>query len=190
MTIRRVAAIFDDRIRPDTTGVYVRRALAGLVEVVHFRPEQAESIPRHGLRPVPRHRRRYRAPAAAGAASPGVLGDRHAPGLRRQAEAVGGLRPRIRGAAGRRRAAAGRRGRVGRLAAAGVRPGASTAGTTSPSSTTSRSSATSSPGRGTSCCGRSPPPSPTTSSAGRTSTRWRGSTRAAGWCSTAAWAMM
>ena len=49
MPIRRVAAIFDDRPRPDTAGVYVRRALAGLVEVVHYRPEQAEAIPRAGF---------------------------------------------------------------------------------------------------------------------------------------------
>jgi hypothetical protein len=45
MSFHRVALIFDDRPRPDTTGVYVRRALAGLVKVVHFRPDQAELIP-------------------------------------------------------------------------------------------------------------------------------------------------
>src|SRR4051794_1117817 len=49
MPIRRVAAIFDDRTRPDTTGVHVRRALAELVEVVHFRPEQVDSIPAAGF---------------------------------------------------------------------------------------------------------------------------------------------
>ncbi len=49
MPIRRVAVIFDDRLRPDTAGVYVRRALAELVEVVHFRPEDAEAIPRSGF---------------------------------------------------------------------------------------------------------------------------------------------
>src|SRR5437867_3677845 len=49
MAIHRVALIFDDRIRPDTTGVYVRRALAELVEVVHFPPEQAQSIPATGF---------------------------------------------------------------------------------------------------------------------------------------------
>jgi hypothetical protein len=43
--IDRLALIFDDRIRPDTTGVHVRRALAGLVEVVHFRPDQCDRIP-------------------------------------------------------------------------------------------------------------------------------------------------
>ena len=49
MSIRRVAAIFDDRLRPDTAGVYVRRALAELVEVVHYRPEPAGAIPRSGF---------------------------------------------------------------------------------------------------------------------------------------------
>jgi O-antigen biosynthesis protein len=45
MSIHRIAVIFDDRSRPDTTGVYVGRALAELVEVVHFQPDEAESIP-------------------------------------------------------------------------------------------------------------------------------------------------
>ena len=49
MPIRRVAVIFDDRIRPDTVGVYVRRALAGLIEVVYFPPERADAIPRAGF---------------------------------------------------------------------------------------------------------------------------------------------
>src|SRR5207249_5304620 len=49
MSIHRVALIFDDSIRPDTTGVYVRRALAELVEVVHFQPDQAPSIPASGF---------------------------------------------------------------------------------------------------------------------------------------------
>jgi O-antigen biosynthesis protein len=44
MSIHRVALIFDDRIRPDTTGVYVRGALAELVEVVHIQPDQTDSI--------------------------------------------------------------------------------------------------------------------------------------------------
>jgi protein-L-isoaspartate O-methyltransferase len=39
MAIRRVALVFDDRNRPDTTGVYCRRALAGLVDCVHVRPD-------------------------------------------------------------------------------------------------------------------------------------------------------
>ena len=34
MEIRRVAVIYDDRERPETTGVYCRRALESLVEVV------------------------------------------------------------------------------------------------------------------------------------------------------------
>src|SRR5262249_19736436 len=53
MSMHRVAVIFDDRLRPDTTGVYVRRALAGLGlgldAVVHFHPEQAEFIPGAGF---------------------------------------------------------------------------------------------------------------------------------------------
>src|SRR5262245_42295351 len=49
MNIRRVALIFDDRLRPDTTGVYVRHALAELVEVVHFQPEQRDQIPSDGF---------------------------------------------------------------------------------------------------------------------------------------------
>jgi hypothetical protein len=49
MTIRRVALIFDDRRRPDTTGVHLRRALAELVAVVHFPPEPADTIPRTGF---------------------------------------------------------------------------------------------------------------------------------------------
>src|ERR1700730_11819309 len=40
MSIGRVAIIFDDQVRPDTTGVYCRRALEGLVELSHFRPNQ------------------------------------------------------------------------------------------------------------------------------------------------------
>lgn len=47
--IRRVALIFDDLLRPDTTGVYVRRALAELVDVVHFRPNQRDEIPVSGF---------------------------------------------------------------------------------------------------------------------------------------------
>src|SRR5580692_3952360 len=45
MDIRRVAVIFDDRQRPETTGVYCRRALESLVDVVHFRPDELPSIP-------------------------------------------------------------------------------------------------------------------------------------------------
>ncbi|MFI5461446.1 MAG: glycosyltransferase [Isosphaerales bacterium] len=49
MDIRRVALIFDDVQRPETTGVYCRRALSKLVEVEHFRPGELERIPRAGF---------------------------------------------------------------------------------------------------------------------------------------------
>ena len=46
MEIRRVALIYDDRPRPETTGFYCRRALESLVEVTHFRPDDLAAIPR------------------------------------------------------------------------------------------------------------------------------------------------
>lgn len=49
MSIRRVAIIFDDRERPDTTGVYCRRALEQLVDTVHFRPDDLPTLPRDGF---------------------------------------------------------------------------------------------------------------------------------------------
>ena len=49
MAIHRVAVIFDDRARPDTTGVYCRRALEALVATVHFRPGELEAIPTQGF---------------------------------------------------------------------------------------------------------------------------------------------
>jgi len=49
MDIHRVAIIFDDQARPETTGVYCRRALESLVEVVHFRPDALATIPRNGF---------------------------------------------------------------------------------------------------------------------------------------------
>jgi FkbM family methyltransferase len=49
MAIRRVAVIFDNRVRPDTTGVYCRRALGQLVEVDHFLPSELDRIPRQGF---------------------------------------------------------------------------------------------------------------------------------------------
>jgi len=49
MAIRRVAVIFDDRARPETTGVYCRRALEQLVEVAHFRPDELDQVPRKGF---------------------------------------------------------------------------------------------------------------------------------------------
>ncbi len=44
--IKRVAVIFDDEVRPDTTGVYCLRALRELVEVEHFRPKDLAKVPR------------------------------------------------------------------------------------------------------------------------------------------------
>jgi hypothetical protein len=49
MEIRRVALIFDDTDRPETTGVYCARALQTLAEVVHFRAADLDKIPRHGF---------------------------------------------------------------------------------------------------------------------------------------------
>src|SRR5262249_19659674 len=45
----RVALIFDDTARPETTGVYCRRALEGLARVEHFRPADLERVPRMGF---------------------------------------------------------------------------------------------------------------------------------------------
>jgi O-antigen biosynthesis protein len=47
--MHRVAIIFDDRTRPETTGVYCRRALATLTEVVFFHPEDLARIPTSGF---------------------------------------------------------------------------------------------------------------------------------------------
>lgn len=49
MVIRRVALIYDDRPRPETTGFYCRRALQSLVEVAHFRPDELATLPRQGF---------------------------------------------------------------------------------------------------------------------------------------------
>ncbi|MHB1561329.1 MAG: glycosyltransferase, partial [Isosphaeraceae bacterium] len=49
MEIRRVALIYDDRERPETTGVYCRRALESLVDVAHFRPDELNAIPDRGF---------------------------------------------------------------------------------------------------------------------------------------------
>ena len=49
MDIRRVAVIYDDRARPETTGVYCRRALESLVDVVHFRADEVQAIPGTGF---------------------------------------------------------------------------------------------------------------------------------------------
>jgi O-antigen biosynthesis protein len=49
MGVHRVAIIFDDQARPDTTGVYCRRALEGMVELAHFRPDELAKIPTTGV---------------------------------------------------------------------------------------------------------------------------------------------
>lgn len=49
MTLQRVAIVFDHKVRPDTTGVYCRRALGKLVEIEHFLPEELNQIPRQGF---------------------------------------------------------------------------------------------------------------------------------------------
>jgi len=38
-TVVRVALVYDDVLRPDTTGVHCRAALEGLCEVRHFLPQ-------------------------------------------------------------------------------------------------------------------------------------------------------
>ena len=52
MGIQKVAVIFDDWLRPDTTGVHCRRAFRELVEVVHFHPDQHREIPPTGFDPA------------------------------------------------------------------------------------------------------------------------------------------
>jgi len=47
--LRRVAIIFDHKARPETTGVYCRRALGQLVEVEHFLPAELAQVPRKGF---------------------------------------------------------------------------------------------------------------------------------------------
>lgn len=49
MAIQNVAIIFDTTARPDTTGVYCRRALGNLVTFEHFLPTELSRIPRHGF---------------------------------------------------------------------------------------------------------------------------------------------
>ena len=49
MSIRRVAVIYDDQDRPDTTGNYCFRALSKLAQVEHFLPGQMAQIPRQGF---------------------------------------------------------------------------------------------------------------------------------------------
>jgi len=45
----RVALIYDDTVRPDTTGVHCREALEGLAEVIHFLPRDIAQIPAVGF---------------------------------------------------------------------------------------------------------------------------------------------
>ena len=45
MNIKRIAVIFDNKVRPETTGFYCRRALGKLAEVEHFLPEEIPEIP-------------------------------------------------------------------------------------------------------------------------------------------------
>src|SRR5713101_7290408 len=49
MSIQRVAIIYNDKPRPETTGFYCRRALGQLVEVEHFLPRESRRIPRQGF---------------------------------------------------------------------------------------------------------------------------------------------
>ena len=42
----RLAVVYDDRLRPETTGVYCRRALTAWGEVEHFLPSQLDEMPR------------------------------------------------------------------------------------------------------------------------------------------------
>lgn len=46
MSINRVALIFDNTARPETTGLYCRRALGCLLEVEHFLPGELDELPR------------------------------------------------------------------------------------------------------------------------------------------------
>lgn len=45
MCVQRVALLFDNSARPDTTGLYCRRALGNMMEVEHFLPQEAAGIP-------------------------------------------------------------------------------------------------------------------------------------------------
>ena len=56
MDIRRVALIFDDRPRPETTGVYCRRALESPGRGRAFPARRAGGDPHAGVRPLSQHR--------------------------------------------------------------------------------------------------------------------------------------
>ena len=49
MNVRRVALVYDDTVRWDTTGTYCRRALEKLVAVEHFLPQDLPKVPRAGF---------------------------------------------------------------------------------------------------------------------------------------------
>jgi GT2 family glycosyltransferase/2-polyprenyl-3-methyl-5-hydroxy-6-metoxy-1,4-benzoquinol methylase/tetratricopeptide (TPR) repeat protein len=44
MGVKRVALVFDNTARPETTGLYCRRALGNLVEVEHFLPDELKAL--------------------------------------------------------------------------------------------------------------------------------------------------
>lgn len=49
MNITKVALIYNDKPRPETTGFYCRRALGQLVDVEHFLPSELDRIPENGF---------------------------------------------------------------------------------------------------------------------------------------------
>ena len=49
MSLLSVAIIFDNQVRPDTTGGYCLRALQKLVTVKHFLPSELNQVPRQGF---------------------------------------------------------------------------------------------------------------------------------------------
>jgi GT2 family glycosyltransferase/tetratricopeptide (TPR) repeat protein/2-polyprenyl-3-methyl-5-hydroxy-6-metoxy-1,4-benzoquinol methylase len=49
MRVQRVAVVYDDTARPETTGVYCLRALRQLAEAEHFLPSELGRVPRQGF---------------------------------------------------------------------------------------------------------------------------------------------
>jgi 2-polyprenyl-3-methyl-5-hydroxy-6-metoxy-1,4-benzoquinol methylase len=47
--MQRIALIFDNRVRPETTGGYCSRALRELAQVEHFLPDDLDGLPRRGF---------------------------------------------------------------------------------------------------------------------------------------------
>lgn len=45
----KVAIIYDDKPRPETSGFYCRRAIEGIADVIHARPHEIEGLPRAGV---------------------------------------------------------------------------------------------------------------------------------------------